>query len=75
MLVVFGLQPRGFESQGAWFLVLLPAGLGVYSVSDFFHKVAPHAQHVALWTSMASFNFIWYRIISYAVIKIRGAFR
>ena len=72
MLLVFGINPGGFESQLAWF-VLLPAGLPAYSVSDFFHKTAPHAQHLAFWTSMAGLNFLWYWTISFIVIKIRRA--
>ncbi len=73
VLVVFAFNPGGFETQVAWFLVLLPAGLAVYPLLDFVDKVAPHAERVVFWTSMVSFNLFWYWIVSYAVIKIRRA--
>jgi hypothetical protein len=70
VLVVFGFQPGGFETQGAWLLVLLPAGVAAYPLSDFVHKVAPHADALIFWTFMVIFNLIWYWILSFAVIKL-----
>jgi|SRR5215470_467164 len=71
LLVVFGFHPGGFETQGAWFFVLLPAGLAVYPFLDFVHKIAPRVEPVAFWTLMPAFNFLWYWVVSLIVIKIR----
>jgi hypothetical protein len=73
VLVVFGFNPGGFETQGAWFLVLLPAVLAVYPLLDLIDKVAPHAERVVFWTSIVSFNFFWYWIVSYGVIRLLRA--
>lgn len=69
ILIVFGFNPGGFETQGVWLLVLLPAGLAVYPLADFVHEVAPRLEPIVFWVLMAGFNFIWYWIISFAVIK------
>ena len=63
MLVVFALHAGGFETQGAWLLVLLPVSLAAYPISDYVHKPAPHAEPVVFWTSVASFDFLWYWLI------------
>lgn len=74
MLVVFAFHPGGFETQGAWLLALLPATLATYPLSDYVDKAAPHAEPVVSWTSVARFNFLWYWLVSYVVLKIRRAF-
>lgn len=71
VVVVFGINPGGFEGQGAWLLVLLPASLASYSVADYVHKVVPHAEHAVFWITAFGFNFLWYWGISYAVMRIR----
>lgn len=69
LLVVFGLNPGGFETQDIWFLILLPAGLAVYPLADFVHKAAPRIEPIVFWALLAGCNFIWYWIFSFAVIK------
>lgn len=69
--IVFGIRPGGFEGQGAWLLVLLPASLAAYPVSDYVHKIAPREEPVVFWILVLAFNFFWYWGISYAVMKIR----
>ena len=58
MLAVLALHPGGFETQGAWLLVLLPASLAAYPISDYVHKPAPHAEPVVFgrrWRASTSF--------------------
>lgn len=74
LLVVFGLHPEGFEAQGAWLLVLLPATVAAYPLSDYVYKAAPHAEPVVFWMLVASFNFLWYWLVISIVIKIRRTF-
>jgi hypothetical protein len=69
--IVFGVHPGGFEAQGAWVLTLLPAALAACPLSDYLYRVAPHAEPVIFGVLVFAFNFLWYRRISYAVIKIR----
>jgi hypothetical protein len=71
LLVVFVFSPGGFETQGDWFLALLPAAIAVYPFLDFVHQVAPRAETSLFWISMAIMNFLWYWLICRAVIKIR----
>lgn len=71
LAVVFPIRPGGFESQGGWFLGLLPAVLLAYPLLDYVDRVAPRADSIAFWTLLAaSLNFLWYWIVSYAAIKI-----
>jgi hypothetical protein len=70
VLVVFGISPGGFEKQGISLLVLLPAALAAYPVSDFVYKAAPRAEPVVFWIFVASFNFLWYWFLSCVAIKI-----
>lgn len=70
LAVVFGINPGGFESQGGWFLALLPAVLLAYPLLDYIDKVAPRADSIAFWTLLAGLNFLWYWVISYTAIKI-----
>jgi len=67
--LVFGINPGGFEGQGGWLLVLLPATLGAYPILDYIGKVAPHAEPAAFWMLLIGFNFLWYWGLSYVVIK------
>jgi hypothetical protein len=67
--VVFGINPGGFEVQGSWFLVLLPAVLVAYPLLDYIYKVAPHAEPTAFWVLLIGFNFLWYWGLSYVVIR------
>ncbi len=58
MLVVFGFQPGGFESQGVWLLLLLPGTLAAYPLSDLLDRFAPHAEPVIFWVLVfASISF------------------
>jgi len=70
LIVVFVIHPGGFEGQGAWFLLLLPASIPTALLSDFVYKSAPSRDNVVYWVLLISFNFGWYWGISYAVIKI-----
>ena len=67
--VLFGINPGGFEGQGGWLLVLLPAVLVAYPLLDYIYKVAPHAEPAAFWVLLVGFNFLWYWGLSYVVIK------
>ncbi len=67
--VVFGISPGGFEGQGGWLLVLLPAALLAYPLLDYIDKVAPHAQAAAFWVLLIGFNFLWYWGLSYVAIR------
>jgi hypothetical protein len=73
VLVVFGFPPGGFETQGLWLLVLLPATLAAYPFSDMVYQHAPYAGRVVFWTAVISFNFLWYWLLSSIVIKARRA--
>jgi hypothetical protein len=73
MIVVFGINPGGFETQGAWFLVLLPAGLAAEPLAYFTYKIVPPLERVVYWISMGGLNFLWYWTISLVVIKSRRA--
>ena len=68
--VVFGINPGGFEGQIGWLFVLLPGAFVAYPLLDYIQKVAPHAEQAAYWALLIGFNFLWYWVISYAVIKI-----
>ena len=70
MLVVFGFHPGGFESQGAWLLLLLPGTLAAYPLSDLSYRFASHAEPVIFWVLVIGFNFLWYWAISFIAIKI-----
>ena len=67
--VVFGIAPGGFEGQGGWLLVLLPAALVAYPLLDYIHKVSPHAESAAFWVLLIGFNFLWYWGLSYVAIR------
>ena len=56
-IVLLAFHPGGFETQGAWLLVLLPGTLPAYFISDFVDKVAPRAEPVVFWTSVVTLNF------------------
>jgi len=73
--VVFGINPGGFEGQGSWFLVLLPAALVAYPLLDYFHRVAPHAETAAFWVLLIGFNFLWYWGLSYVTIRFGASSR
>jgi hypothetical protein len=69
MLIVFGLNPGGFETQGAWLFVLLPAGLAVYPLLEFIGK-NPRIETAAFWILMGTFNFLWYWMLSFALLLV-----
>jgi predicted membrane metal-binding protein len=68
-VVVFWINPGGFEGQGSWFLVLLPAALVAYPLLDYIDKIAPHAETAAFWVLLIGFNFLWYWGLSYVAIR------
>ena len=73
VLLVFGLNRGGFETQGALLLVLLPATLIAYPLSDLIYARAPHLEPVLFWTMVIAFNFLWYWLLSSVAIKVRRA--
>jgi hypothetical protein len=70
-VVVFGIHPGGFEGQGAWLFILLPATLAAYPAADYVYRVAPHAEPMVFGTLVGVLNFLWYWGITYAVTRIR----
>lgn len=70
MLVVFGFNPGGFETRDVWFLILLPAGLLAYPLSDLVYKMAPRAEPVMFWILMSTCNFLWYWALSLIAVKV-----
>jgi len=73
ILFVFGANLGGFETQGAWMLVFLPATLIAYPLSDLVYAHSPHLEPVLFWMMVIAFNFLWYWLISSIAIKIRRA--
>ena len=69
MLVVFGFHPGGFESQGAWFIVLLPGAVIALPLADLAYKIAPKAGPVVAYGGTVAFSFLWYWGISFIAIK------
>jgi hypothetical protein len=55
-------------------VILLPAALPVYLLSDLVYRHAPHAEPIVFWTLTAGFNFLWYWLLSFIVIKVRRYF-
>jgi len=74
MFVVFTLHPGGFESQGAWLFLLLPGTIAAYPIADYLHHAAPRAEPAMFWSLTLGFNFVWYFLVTYVVIKIRNFF-
>ncbi len=72
--MVFVFQFGGLETQGIWLLVLLPAAMPVYPLSDLVYRQAPHAEPIVFWTLTAGLNFLRYWLLSFIVIKIRREF-
>ncbi len=73
VLLVFGLNPGGFETQGVWLLVFLPATLIAYPLSDLIYAHAPLVESILFWPMVIAFNFLWYWLLSSIGIKIRRA--
>jgi len=72
MFVVFVIHPGGFEGQGVWFFLLLPASLPAEAISELVYKLAPSVEPVINWMLIITFNFGWYWGISYAKIFRAG---
>jgi hypothetical protein len=73
LFVVFVINPGGFEGQVGWFLFFLPGTFPAYMFLGLVHKLAPNAELPPKWMLMVlivGFNFGWYWLISYGVIKI-----
>jgi membrane protein CcdC involved in cytochrome C biogenesis len=70
LFVVFVINPGGFEGQGVWLFLLLPGSFPAYVLSDLVYKLAPSAESFTKWALIVGFNFGWYWLISYAMIKI-----
>jgi hypothetical protein len=68
MLVVFGFRPGGFETQGAWF-VLLPGAFLALPLADLAYKIAPRADPVVAYGGTIALSFLWYWGISFIAIK------
>jgi hypothetical protein len=67
--IIFVIHPGGFEGQIGWFVVLMPGAFLGLPLADRVFKVAPGAERIALWTSVAGITFLWYFAITYAAIK------
>jgi hypothetical protein len=71
-LLVFVIQPFGFENGIGWFFVLLPGA------SFAFHSKVAGASRVVLLILTVGVSFLWYWTISYILIKayrlVRRAF-
>jgi len=72
MFVVFVIHPGGFEGQGVWFFLLLPASLPAEAISELVYKLAPSVEPVINWMLIITFKFGWYWGISYAKIFRAG---
>jgi hypothetical protein len=72
LLVVFVINPGGFEGQVGWFLFLLPGSFPAALVGDLIYKLVPNAESpkTMLIVLIVGFSFGWYWLISYGVIKI-----
>lgn len=68
-LVVFGINPGGFEGQIGWFFALMPGAIFGLPFADRVYKIAPHAEGLALWGSTIAISLVWYFAISYAAIR------
>jgi hypothetical protein len=70
LFAVFAIHPGGFEGQLGWFFLLLPGSFPAYMLSDLVYKLEPSAESLTKWMLSPGFNFGWYWLISYGVIKI-----
>src|SRR5215470_4996207 len=68
LLLVFKLH-HGFEEGIGWYLVLLPGGILASLVTDSLLKGFPYGESVVFDVLLIGFNFSWYFVISYAVLK------
>ena len=72
--IVFVVRPGGFEGQIGWFFGLLPGAAVVASVGAAVgarsHPTTPLGESIALWGSIIGISFLWYFVVSYAVIKV-----
>lgn len=68
LFLVFKI-PHGFEEQVGWYLVLLPASVFAAGISQFIGKLFPPEQYLAFRGLLVCFNFLWYFLVTFGIIK------
>jgi hypothetical protein len=61
--------PHGFEGGVGWYLVLLPGAFFAAAISDFLRMTIPREGPVTFYGLLACFNFVWYFLITFSIIK------
>ena len=66
--IAFGIHP---DSQGhaAWFFALLPGAYAAPAFLDLEWRLFHHAGPAVAWSTEILFSYVWYFVVSYAVIK------
>ena len=69
LFALAGYALFGFRHGFAWYLPLFPGAIVAARVSGVIQKAIPNAEEVTFWSLFGCLNFLWYFVISFALIK------